>query len=287
MLGLKVPKKQGEETRQSLLRRGILATGYKIKHEGEYLVFPITEEAEGEIVETTFEKLPEKESIEGTFDVIGDIAIVEDNNTSILKRKNINAVYKKSTKVKGTHRTREYTHLAGEKKTETVHKEYGCRYVLDITTVYFNPRLATERHRVTEMVRDGETILDMFAGVGPFSILIAKRRDVEVHSVDINPDAIHYLKKNIELNKVENVTPYLGDCREVVTDLPQFDRIIMNLPMQAHEFMDTALTKIKEDGIIHLYSIKPRDALEFPIVRTQQVKSYAPGKYVWRHDIRP
>ncbi len=287
MLGLKVRKEEGEKTRKFLLENEVLAKEYKIKNLGEYLVFPIVKKIGGEIVEIEFEKLKEKEKFEGTFDLIGDIAIVEDSDTSILRRKNVKSVYKKETEVEGIYRTRKYVYLAGEKNTETIHKEYGCRYILDIEKVYFNPRLATERHRIAKKINNGERVLDMFAGVGPFSILIAKKRDVEVHSIDINPDAFYYLKKNIEINKVKNVFPYLGDCRDIVKKLPDFDRIIMNLPKNSLEFRDTALNKIKKRGIIHLYSIRPEEEIKLTPEYIQQVKSYSPRTFVWRYDIRP
>ncbi|RLF94211.1 hypothetical protein DRN45_03815 [Thermococci archaeon] len=287
MLGLKVRKEEGEKTRKILLQNGILDKSYKIKNLGNYLVFPIIKRIKGDVIETEFEKLKEREKFEFKFDLIGDIAIVENYNSSILKRKNVRSVYKKETNVDGTYRTRKYIYLAGEKNTETIHKEYGCRYMLDIEKVYFNPRLATERYRISEKVNNGERVLDMFAGVGPFSILIAKRKKVEVHSIDINPDAFHYLKKNIEINKVKNVFPYLGDCRDIVKKLPYFDRIIMNLPKNSLEFMDTALSKIKKNGIIHLYSIEQKEEIGFNIEYVQQVKSYSPRVFVWRYDIRP
>jgi tRNA (guanine37-N1)-methyltransferase len=286
MRGLKVRKEEGENIRRMLVEKDFLVHGYKIKRHGAYLIFPVTERVEGEIVEASFEKLEERERITGTFDVIGDIAIVENDDRSILKRKNIRSVYKKETEVHGTYRTRRYRHLAGEKNTETIHKEYGCRYLLDITKVYFNPRLATERQRIAELVADGEHVIDMFAGVGPFSILIAKTHDVLVHSIDINPDAVHYLKKNIELNKVQNVIPHCGDCREVVKTVPPAERIIMNLPKDSLDFLDTAMSTIRKGGMIHLYSLQPREAVSFDVERIQKVKSYAPGTYVWRYDIR-
>ena len=287
MLGLKIRKEEGEKTRKILLQNGILDKSYKIKNLGDYLVFPILKKTEGEIVETEFEKLKEREKFEFKFDLIGDIAIVENYDSSILRRKNVRSVYKKETNVDGTYRTRKYVYLAGTKNTETIHREYGCRYMLDIEKVYFNPRLATERHRISEKVNNGERVLDMFAGVGPFSILIAKKKKVEVHSIDINPDAFRYLKKNIEINKVKNVFPYLGDCKDVVKKLPEFDRIIMNLPKNSLEFLDTALSKIKKNGIVHLYSIKPEEEIKFNMEYVQQVKSYSPRVFVWRYDIKP
>jgi len=288
MLGLKVRKIDGEETRKKLIQRGILDRRYRIKNLGDYLVFPISKRIDGDIVEMEFELLEKRDRYDFKFEMIGDIAIIEDKyDPSILKRKNIRSVYRKTGDTEGIYRIKKYEYVAGEKNTETIHKEYGCRYMLDIRKVYFNPRLATERYRVAEKVRDGERILDMFAGVGPFSILIAKKKNVEIHSIDINPDAFYYLKKNIEINKVRNVFPYLGDCREIVKELPDFDRIIMNLPKSSLDFMDTALNKIKKNGIIHLYSIKQKEEIKYNVIDIQKVKSYSPGVYVWRYDIKP
>ncbi len=288
MLGLKVRKIDGEETRKKLIQRGILDRRYRIKNLGDYLVFPISKRIDGDIVEMEFELLEKRDRYDFKFEMIGDIAIIEDKyDPSILKRKNIRSVYRKTGDTEGIYRIKKYEYVAGEKNTETIHKEYGCRYMLDIRKVYFNPRLATERYRIAEKVRDGERILDMFAGVGPFSILIAKKKNVEIHSIDINPDAFYYLKKNIEINKVRNVFPYLGDCREIVKELPDFDRIIMNLPKSSLDFMDTALNKIKKNGIIHLYSIKQKEEIKYNVIDIQKVKSYSPGVYVWRYDIKP
>jgi len=288
MLGLKVRKIDGEETRKKLIQRGILDRRYRIKNLGDYLVFPISKRIDGDIVEMEFELLEKRDRYDFKFEMIGDIAIIEDKyDPSILKRKNIRSVYRKTGDTEGIYRIKKYEYVAGEKNTETIHKEYGCRYMLDIRKVYFNPRLATERYRIAEKVRDGERILDMFAGVGPFSILIAKKKNVEIHSIDINPDAFYYLKKNIEINKVKNVFPYLGDCREIVKELPDFDRIIMNLPKSSLDFMDTALNKIKKNGIIHLYSIKQKEEIKYNVIDIQKVKSYSPGVYVWRYDIKP
>jgi len=288
MLGLKVRKIDGEETRKKLIQRGILDRRYRIKNLGDYLVFPISKRIDGDIVEMEFELLEKRDRYDFKFEMIGDIAIIEDKyDPSILKRKNIRSVYRKTGDTEGIYRIKKYEYVAGEKNTETIHKEYGCRYMLDIRKVYFNPRLATERYRIAEKVRDGERILDMFAGVGPFSILIAKKKNVEIHSIDINPDAFYYLKKNIEINKVRNVFPYLGDCREIVKELPDFDRIIMNLPKSSLDFMDTALNKIKKNGIIHLYSIKQKEEIKYNVIDIQKVKSYSPRVYVWRYDIKP
>ncbi len=107
--------------------------------------------------------------------------------------------------------------LAGN-NTEVVHREYGCEFLLDLAAVYFSPRLATERHRVTEQVDAGERAFDMFAGVGPFVIPFAKR-GAECLGVDINADAIDYLRENARRNGVaDRVTAINDDVRTVAAE---------------------------------------------------------------------
>jgi tRNA (guanine37-N1)-methyltransferase len=115
-----------------------------------------------------------------------------------------------------------------ERTTETIHKENGIRLKIDINKAYFSPRLQTERQRVIEQVKPGETVIDMFCGVGPYSIAIAKKAR-EVYAIDHNPAAIKLLKENIKLNKVTNVKALKGDALELIKTLPKADRIIMNL----------------------------------------------------------
>ena len=110
----------------------------------------------------------------------------------------------KKSAIKGTIRIRDLEFLAGTDDSITIHKEHGARLKLDVKEVYFSPRLATERIRVSNSVKDGEKILDMFCGIGPFPILIAKNHDVDITAVDINEAAIKYLNENIKLNKLKN-----------------------------------------------------------------------------------
>ena len=165
----------------------------------------------------------------------------------------------KKSAIKGITRTREIKHVAGEEISETIHKEHGVRLKLDLKDVYFSPRLATERLRVAEQVHSNELILDMFAGVGPFPILIAKNKTVKIFAVDINPSAIEYMKENIYLNKLKGeIIPILGDINEVAKESfgkkgLKFDRIIMNLPGTSFEFLDLAISLIKNNGILHYY----------------------------------
>src|SRR5437870_3131961 len=109
-------------------------------------------------------------------------------------------------------------YIAVENRTHTIHKEYGCLFEVDLSKAFFSPRLSTEHQRVVQMVEKGERVVDMFAGVGPFSILIAKKvGDVRMDAIDANPQAIELLQENVRANKVEaKVHVHLGDAREVI-----------------------------------------------------------------------
>ena len=214
-----------------------------------------------------YEKI--KDERPNSFDVIGHIAIVEIPNKSREEKikiaelimnlnKHIKTVLEKKSERKGIYRIRNYEFIAGENKTETYHKEYGCVFVLDPTKVYFSPRELTERQRIASQVKEGESVLVMFAGVAPYAIQIAKKQPkVErIVCIEINPVAVEYAKRNIRLNKVEDKIEIIeGDVRDVREDLiEKFDRIVMPLPLGAESFLDIALKYIKRKGIIHFYN---------------------------------
>jgi tRNA (guanine37-N1)-methyltransferase len=165
--------------------------------------------------------------------------------------------------VKEEYRTRQLRIVAGEDSTETVHKEYGMVFKIDVRKVFFSPRLATERDLVARQVRPGEIVIDMFAGIGPFSLMIAKTREPKVvYAIDTNPEAIRYMEENIALNKVGSVTPILGDAKDEVAKLEKADRIIMNLPHNARDFLPFAIDALKPGGVIHFYEIMEDSDLE-------------------------
>ncbi len=204
-----------------------------------------------------------------SFDTIGDIVVIEVpeeladkkeiiGNALLTAHSSIKTVYAKAGKVDGINRIRPVEFLAGEKKTKTIYKEHGVRLVVDITQAYFSPRLSEEHSRIANRSKDNETIVDLFCGIGPFAIPIAKKVDAQIHAIDINPGAIALLKENITLNKLlGTITPHCGDCRKVVDEhnLENVaDRIIMNLPGYAVDFVDVACKTLKkEGGIIHFF----------------------------------
>jgi len=201
-----------------------------------------------------------------SYDIIGHIAIIEIPNeiktyenmigSALIKTfKNIKTVYAKSSSIGGEFRIRDLRLIGGTDNPITIHRENHCLFKLNIKKVYYSPRLSTERMRIVNLVSNGEKIIDMFAGVGPFSIQIAKFKNVKILAFDINPEAIKYLKENIILNKITTITPILGDVRNFSKKYANYaNRVIMNLPGSAFSFLKTACEFISENGgIIHYY----------------------------------
>ena len=210
----------------------------------------------------------ESEDLISAFDQIGDIIIVRIPDSLLSKKKLIGetllnevkivrSVFYQSSPVEGDFRTRNLEILAGEDKTETEYKEFGCRFRVDVANAFFSPRLSTERERIANLIEDGETMVNMFAGVGMFSIMTAKKKKCTVYSLDINPVASRLCEKNIELNKLAGkVISINGDTSKIIEESLEnkSDRTLMLLPERSDEFLESAIKTTKNGGIIHYYS---------------------------------
>ena len=169
----------------------------------------------------------------------------------------VRSVFYQSSAVEGDFRTRNLEVIAGEDSTETEYKEFGCRFVVDVENAFFSPRLSTERDRIAGLVREGETITNMFAGIGMFSIIAAKRNDCTVYSLDINPVASDLCERNMALNKLAGrVISINGDAAQIIDDrlADRSDRTLMLLPERSDEFLDSAIKATRDGGTIHYYS---------------------------------
>jgi tRNA (guanine37-N1)-methyltransferase len=205
-----------------------------------------------------------------SFDVVGDITVLELDSdlaayessiaeTIMEVHSNVRAVFAKSGEVSGAERIRPLRHIAGENRTQTIHREHGCLFKVDLSKVFFSPRLSTEHQRVAQMVGNGERVIDMFAGVGPFSILIAKRLgNVRVEAIDANPQAAELIKENVRTNKVESkVQVHVGDARDIIRGelMNSASRVIMNHPSASKDFIKGACDALHPSGgVIHYYT---------------------------------
>ncbi len=202
------------------------------------------------------------------FDQIGDIIIVRIPESLLSKKKIIGetllnevkiakSVFYQTSAVEGDFRTRNLKILAGKDNTETEYKEFGCRFLVDVENAFFSPRLSTERERIANLIQDGEIMTNMFAGIGMFSIMAAKKKKCTVYSLDINPTASKLCEKNIEMNKlVGKVISINGDASKIIEEelTDKSDRTLMLLPERSDEFLDAAINTTKDGGIIHYYS---------------------------------
>jgi tRNA (guanine37-N1)-methyltransferase len=291
---VRVERERGEETRRRLAEADLLAGDWEIEVADGYLYLPVSDaEAVPDDVTVVSRAVGERDTpdapaellgFEPTYERLGGIVMLDEDDPDTAREiaeavmasdLPVKTVINRASKVKGELRVRDWDVLVGEgteaseasrgsedasSGTETVHREYGCEYLLDVAEVYFSPRLATERHRVAEQVESGEQAFDMFVGVGPFAIPFAKR-GAEVVGVDLNERAVEYLRENARRNGVEDrVSAIRGDVREVAPDYADWaDRVVMNLPHSADEFLDSAVTLAGDDCVLHYYDIQHED----------------------------
>lgn len=251
----------------------------------------------------------ELELVNRSFDIIGDIAILDIpeeltpkqsriGNTVLNLFKNVKVVAKRAGIHEGEFRLMQLEVIAGENRKETIHKENDVRILLDVERVYFSPRSVTERMRVAKLVQPGEEVLVMFSGCGPFPLVIAKHSKAKrIVGIELNPVAHDYALRNIAFNKFRNMEMLLGDVREVVPKLGKFDRIVMPLPKTGEEFLDVAFAAGKKNTVIHFYDFSQekdfpgqsigkvgaackKANLKFKVLESVKCGAYAP--YVYR-----
>ncbi|MFB6204848.1 MAG: class I SAM-dependent methyltransferase family protein [Candidatus Nanohaloarchaea archaeon] len=223
------------------------------------------EELRGEMEDlSVLEEEEEKEDYDlPSYEIIGTVAVINELGdhdpgevVEGIREHNphVETILVKEEGLHGEFRVGDYRVLYGG-ETETTHREFGCRYRVDPTKVYFSERFSTERERVVSKIEDGERVLVMFAGVGPFAILAGKNSSPEeVVAIEKNPVGADYLKENIRLNNLEHVVAGVeGDVKDEVPGRGKFDRVVMPLPGSADEFLPLAMKHTAENGVIHYY----------------------------------
>ncbi|MFW6458733.1 MAG: class I SAM-dependent methyltransferase [Halodesulfurarchaeum sp.] len=276
---VRVDRTDGEATRRRLADLDLLTEEYDVSVAEGSIYIPVSEpEAVPPDLTVVNHDAPARETQtlpgdvlnwEPSYERLGDLAIIDEDDpvtaesiaealmTSDLP---IEGVLNRASKIKGQTRTRDWEVLRGD-RTQTVHREYGSEFALDLESVYFSPRLATERHRVIEQVQNGEQVFDMFAGVGPYAIPMA-RQGAQVVATDVNETAIEYLRENAERNGMEKrISAIAADVREIAPEYEGWaDRIVMNLPHSAGEFLETAVVLAGDSARIHYYDIQHESA---------------------------
>ena len=296
-------KSNASEAIAYLKNLDLINSDLKITHVGDQVIIPLLEFPQKIELDFPFElvkhkfvnkenkaqsisqylqkKIPEVLHMElpTAFDQIGDIAVIDlkDNmrpfasiiGEAILSVHNsVSSVYRKSSKVDGILRLRGIDLIAGVDNTQTIHKEYGLRIFVDISKIYFSPRLATEHRRIALMVKKYETILDMFGGVAPFALHISQLQECDITTLDINPHAPEMIKRTLSMNKqlIGSITIVDGDAKQITQEFInlnlKFDRIIMNHPSDSLSFLPHAISLLEPQGFIHLYLFAPTDKLE-------------------------
>ncbi len=233
---------------------------------------------------TPAEQQHKQQHIISGFDVIGDIAIVEIPPELRKKEKKIaqlllgyahvKTVVKKGTIHHGTYRVQRMVHLAGKRTMETIYRESGIKVKLNVSKVYFSPRLAEERKRIAALVKPKEKVLVLFSGVGIYPMVIAHNTSASlVYGIELNPIGHKYALINKELNHLQNIEFICGDAGKEIRKLHvRFDRIIMPLPKNAADFLGSALAVAKKGTVVHFYDFFPeKDIPHEPKTRIRQL----------------
>ncbi len=338
--GIIVAREDAERVKEKLISLNLLDGSRKAARTGEKVIFPLSPGAEKdlklhsipgtEMVTHEFEArstrprsiqdlleavlTPEElELIGSSYDLVGRIAIIDLPPELAGKRKEIgNALLSwlpaetvaiKISETSGSSRVRGLEVIAGERTLRTTHRENGLRFSVDLSRVFFNPRLGTERLRVARAHRRSELVIDMFAGVGPFSITISSFSGVEDHSIfaiDSNMYAIEHLIRNIDLNSAPNVKAIRGDAKRetarIAGEHGLADGIIMNLPKSSNTYLGSAVGALREGGVLHYYRLLSKaDPLgeikrelqpwgQFEVRDWRQVESYSPSRSIFVAD---
>jgi len=328
MIALKVRKERTGKALDFLFKKELVDRSRKTHMKGDFVLIPlstkplknITKSIGGDIVEheefsprksskpmeriMEMLELPEelKVHIPQKWELVGDILIfklhpflkekrreIAEAYASVLK---VKAVFEDIRGIKDEFREPEFEKIIGE-DAETIHRENGILYKLDASKLMFSSGNKHERMRMAEIDMNNEVVVDMFAGIGYFSLPIAKYSSPKkVIACEKNPLAFHYLLENLRLNRLDNIKPVLKDCRELEVD-EKADRIIMGYVKDTHLYLPKALELVKSGGIIHYHEVCPiellpdraierirseasKDSKKIEVKKYRVVKSYAP-----------
>ncbi len=280
---VRVPRKKAEQARRILARMGLIVPHLRPYADRDTVTFPVRDPrealqalrargVEAQLVKARFEPRERGPGrLEGPvkgYVVVGDIAVFSKTREvpfeayeaaarALLEAQpRIRAAWLK-TETSGEERVPRLIHLAGEERTRTVAREYGIPLAVDLAKAYYNPRLSGEHRRIAEQTRDGERVLDMFAGIGGFALHIGVLREALVVANDINPHALDLAAESLEMNKkrlkgrvvvLQGDSAVLGELLE-----PVFNRVILNLPSKSPQYARVACSLTRRKGYHHYY----------------------------------
>jgi tRNA (guanine37-N1)-methyltransferase len=319
VLAVLVPSNLAERMRIWLRKKELLSDTHLLRKtdDGRRVVIPVKRKFRlvGDVpLQFANVKLPQKcqrKEVKLPYDLIGNVCIFKDGAKGI-KYSNeakkivklygfVRTVYLKYGGVEGVERVPKLKLICGTDDPVTLHRENGLRFLVDVKRTYFNPRLSFERLELANSVKKGEKVLDMFAGVGPFSITIAKLAGAYVDAVDINKHAFELLLRNIQINKVSTLVKGYNMDASKYTNKAAYDRIIMNLPFNSLNYISTALQSCKNNAVIHMYLAQRSsddDLLQvmetkfrqcytkYIIEKQRRVFDYSPRRAIIRFDIK-
>ncbi len=333
---VRVPKHDGERIRRLLIENQVLRTDLKIKKTERELIIPITKVSPMleslSLINETFEcqtptiqsykkiiQIPTnlKVLLPTAFDVIGDILLIKIPTELSKYKKEIGQALLSTQRqvhtvcsidaVLGELRTRSVEVIAGIPKTHTMHREYGIQLYVDVAETYFSPRLAGERYRIASLVKDDEVIVDLFTGVAPFPLMIARHaHPKKIIAIDKNPVAVSFAKKNVMKNSaLETIDVFEMDASNTASLLNKqgetADRVLMNLPFDSFRFLPIAFSIMGTEAVIHVYEIINEEKIEMRLkaiveraeqekvtigtMTVHKIKTYAPHEFYIGIDI--
>lgn len=324
---IRVPISDAETIRRRLADSGQLDYGRKIRVVGEkerFLEIPVTARIEGfetyeqqqaqyyskwqSLEEILCDRLKPQElkRLPSGWQILGDIIIVtidpeidylkEEIATALLQMYPSCSTVVRDLGISGQYRIPRRELLIGN-KTETINKENGCLFKLDVTKVMFSKGNLHEKKLMSNIGND-EIIVDMFAGIGYFTIPMAVHaKPAKIIAIEINPESYEYLKENINLNNVRHIVePLNGDCGQIAPE-GIADRVLMGYVNTTHHYLNRGITAIKKSGgILHYHETTPESLIfsrpirrieqaalktgrQVEILECRKIKKYSPG--VW------
>ena len=315
---LKVLERDAQDARLFLEKSNALNDAFLPIKKGGYILWPLNFEVKGEIVvcegvkskrnSRDYRKLLPVEIrslAPRSFDIFGDIGIIRipdecleysDIIAKALLKSHLNLrKIALDEGVKGEYRIRQLKMIIGDPDFVSLHKENGFEFKLDISKVYFSPRLSMERSRIYDIVKSGEKILDAFAGVCPFSVSLASK-GCKLTAGDSNPDSEYWVHENFRLNKIPKSSYdfFCSKIEDILPELKLYDRIIMNSPTTSLNYLQSLSSKLNVRGVIHLYTIIENSAVfkigdylpsNFNCVFERVVHPYSPSSSLMVFDI--